>query len=192
MKQIMFKKDDVICREGEIGSCMYCIRKGSVAVFSNYGTEQARKLAELNEGDFFGEMELIENEPRSATVVVLSDGTLLDEITEDTFLDYFEQDPVKVFMILQQLSQRRRKTTKDYLEVCHALCDVTDPSRPYFMIDGNMDPLFVIPRYWDTDAVYNVDTVRQIGKEARDYLYSIRETEVEYYDIVCKPIMGEL
>ena len=72
------------------------------------------------------------------------------------------------------------------------LCDVTDPSRPYFMIDGNMDPLFVIPRYWDTDAVYNVDTVRQIGKEARDYLYSIRETEVEYYDIVCKPIMGEL
>ena len=71
-------------------------------------------------------MELIENEPRSATVVALTDGTLLDEITENTFLDYFEQDPVKVFMILQQLSQRLRKTTKDYLEVCHAICDVTE------------------------------------------------------------------
>ena len=72
------------------------------------------------------------------------------------------------------------------------LCDENDPARPYYKMDGNMDPLFVIPRYWDTDAVYNVDTVRQIGKEARDYLYSIRETEVEYYDIVCKPVMGEL
>ena len=72
------------------------------------------------------------------------------------------------------------------------LCDVNDPARPYYKLDGNMDPLFVIPRYWDTDAVYHVDTVRQIGKEARDYLYSIRETEVEYYDIVCKPVMGEL
>jgi len=135
MKQIMFNKGDVICREGEIGSCMYCIRKGSVEVFSHYGTEQARKLAELKEGDFFGEMELIENEPRSATVVAMTDGTLLDEITESTFLDYFEQDPVKVFMILQQLSQRLRKTTKDYLEVCHAICDVTDQPE-----DAPMDP----------------------------------------------------
>ena len=126
MKQIMFKKDDVICRQGEIGSCMYCIRKGSVEVFTHYGTEQARKLAELKEGEFFGEMELIENEPRSATVVAAEDGTLLDEITENTFLDYFEQDSVKVFMILQQLSRRLRKTTRDYLEVCHALCDVED------------------------------------------------------------------
>ena len=126
MKQIAFKKDDVICRQGETGACMYCIRSGSVAVYTNYGTERVRKLAELKEGEFFGEMELIENEPRSATVVALTDGTLLDEITENTFLDYFEEDPVKVFMILQQLSQRLRKTTKDYLEVCHAICDVTE------------------------------------------------------------------
>ena len=135
MKQIMFNKDEVICRKGEIGSCMYYIRKGSVAVYSDYGAAGARKLAELKEGDFFGEMELIENEPRSATVVALCDGTLLDEITENTFLDYFEHDPVKVFMILQQLSARLRKTTKDYLEVCHAICDVEDLPE-----DAPMDP----------------------------------------------------
>ncbi len=72
------------------------------------------------------------------------------------------------------------------------LCDEYDPARPYYAIDGNQDPLFVIPRYWDTDAVYHIDTIRQMGKEARDYLYSIRETEMEYYDIVCKPVMGDL
>lgn len=72
------------------------------------------------------------------------------------------------------------------------LCDENDPTRPYYYMDGNMDPLFVIPRYWDTDASQHVDTVRQIGKAARDYLYSIRETDLEYYDIVCKPVMGDL
>ena len=72
------------------------------------------------------------------------------------------------------------------------LCDEYDPARPAYLVDGSQDPLFVIPRFWDTDAVYKIDTVRQMGKEARDYLYSIRETEVEYYDIVCKPVMGEL
>ena len=71
-------------------------------------------------------MELIENEPRSATVVAMTDDTVVDEITENTFLDYFEEDPVKVFVILRQLSQRLRKTTKDYLEVCHVICDVTE------------------------------------------------------------------
>ena len=72
------------------------------------------------------------------------------------------------------------------------LCDVSDASRPYFAIDGNQDPLFVIPRYWDTDASEHVDTVRQIGKAAKEYYESNRAVEVEYYDIVCKPIMGDL
>ena len=72
------------------------------------------------------------------------------------------------------------------------LCDVNDASRPYFMMDGSQDPLFVLPRYWSPDAAQHVDTVRQIGKAARDYLLANRETEVEYYDIVCKPTYGEL
>ena len=72
------------------------------------------------------------------------------------------------------------------------LCDTNDSMRPYYKLDGNMDPLFVIPRYWDTDAAQHVDTVRQIGKAAKEYLLSIRDTEIEYYDIVCKPVMGDL
>ena len=72
------------------------------------------------------------------------------------------------------------------------LCDVSDPGRPYYQIDGNQDPLFVIPRYWSPDASEHVDTVRQIGKAAKEYYYSNRATELEYYDIVCKPVMGDL
>ena len=34
MKKVEFKKDDIICRQGEIGNCMYCIKSGSVAVFT--------------------------------------------------------------------------------------------------------------------------------------------------------------
>ena len=72
------------------------------------------------------------------------------------------------------------------------LCDVNDNARPAYRMDGNMDPLFVIPRYWDTDASEHVDTVRQIGKAAKEYYYSIRPVELEYYDIVCKPVLGDL
>ncbi len=72
------------------------------------------------------------------------------------------------------------------------LCDEDDATRPAYAKDGGMDPLFVIPRYWDTDAAEHVDTVRQIGKAAKAYYEANKETELEYYDIVCKPVLGDL
>ena len=72
------------------------------------------------------------------------------------------------------------------------LSDASDPSSSDVRTDGSQDPLFVIPRYWAPDALPQVDIVRQIGDSAREYYESIRKTELEYYDIVCKPSMGEL
>lgn len=72
------------------------------------------------------------------------------------------------------------------------LLDEDDPTRPSFLKDGNQDPLFVIPRYWNTDASQHIDTVRQIGKAAQDYIYANRETEITYYNRVCEPNLGPL
>ena len=72
------------------------------------------------------------------------------------------------------------------------LDDEADPARPSYLADGTYDPLFVIPRYWDTDVRQHIDTVRQIGKAAKDNILANREIELEYYDIVCKPISGEI
>lgn len=72
------------------------------------------------------------------------------------------------------------------------LADETDPGRPSYLADGMHNPLFVIPRYWDTDVNNHIDTVRQIGKAANEYLMANRETEIAYYNIVCKPFTGPL
>lgn len=73
------------------------------------------------------------------------------------------------------------------------LADAADPNRPSYFPEGTMeDPLMVLPRYWDTDATLHIDTVRQIGKEAEIYAQQNRQTELEYYDIICKSITGEI
>jgi len=72
------------------------------------------------------------------------------------------------------------------------LDDEIDPGRPAYLADGSSDPLFVIPRYWDTDVSSHIDTVRQIGKAAKEQIFANREIELEYYDIVCKSITGEI
>jgi hypothetical protein len=73
------------------------------------------------------------------------------------------------------------------------LGDTLDPNRPSYMLEGAIgDPLLVLPRYWDTDARNYLDFVRVMGKEAAAAAEAVRATEVEYYDIVCRPTYGTL
>ena len=68
-----------------------------------------------------------------------------------------------------------------------------DAARPSYIPEGQVNnPLLTLPRYWSEDASYHMDTVRTIGKEARAYAEQTRATELEYYDIVCKPITGDI
>jgi len=73
------------------------------------------------------------------------------------------------------------------------LANEKDENRPSFQMEGDVnDPLMVLPRFWDQDARYYLDTVRSIGKDANTYAMQNKAIELEYYDIVCKSIAGEI
>jgi CRP-like cAMP-binding protein len=65
------KKGDAVFYQGTVGSQMYVVLGGSVSL-----TDGKKSLATLRAGDMFGEMALINNEPRSATATVAEDGRL--------------------------------------------------------------------------------------------------------------------
>jgi len=118
MNTLVFKKGDVIFRQGEFSSVMYDIEKGKVGVFADYETEQVQQLAELTAGDFLGEMGMIEVYPRSATAVALEDDTTLNEIGEDELNAYFKDKPEKLLKIMKQISARIREIDEKYLNAC--------------------------------------------------------------------------
>jgi hypothetical protein len=71
--------------------------------------------------------------------------------------------------------------------------DEADPQRPGYAVEGGAgDPLMTIPRFWDTDAYYRLDEVRLTGKDAAVKATETKETELAYYDIVCKSKTGEI
>ncbi|MHC1784630.1 MAG: polysaccharide deacetylase family protein [Anaerolineaceae bacterium] len=73
------------------------------------------------------------------------------------------------------------------------LNDAGDPARPSYLPEGSIeDPLMTLPRYWDTDATNQIDNVRIIGKEAAEQAELTKATELQYYDVMCKPVIGEL
>ena len=121
-----FKKGTVIFKEGEIGECMYDIHFGSVGIYKGYGTADEKLLAKLSTDEFFGELGMIENVKRSGTAVVLDDETTLEIITPADLKNLFAQNPPKVEMILEHVSYRLRKLTKEYMSACRILSNVSD------------------------------------------------------------------
>lgn len=118
MNTLVFKKGDVIFRQGDFSSVMYDIAKGKVGVFADYETERVHQLAELKVGDFLGEMGMIEVYPRSATAVALEDDTTLNEIGENELNVYFRDKPEKLLKIMKQVSARIREIDEKYLNAC--------------------------------------------------------------------------
>lgn len=63
-----YDKDDVICSEHEIGKALFIIMDGEVAITRKSGLlKEDKVLSRLKSGEFFGEMALLEEKPRSAT-----------------------------------------------------------------------------------------------------------------------------
>ena len=118
MNTLVFKKGDVIFRQGDYSEVMYDIAKGKVGIFADYETETVQQLAELKAGDFLGEMGMIEVYPRSATAVALEDDTTLTEIGEDDLNEFFKDKPEKLLQIMKQMSARLRVVNQKYLNAC--------------------------------------------------------------------------
>lgn len=72
-----FKRDAVVCRQGEPGSTLYIVKSGRLCVEAQSENGKKIPLAELQAGDFFGEFSLVTGDPRSATVTALEDSVLL-------------------------------------------------------------------------------------------------------------------
>jgi hypothetical protein len=73
------------------------------------------------------------------------------------------------------------------------LADEEDPARPVFQPEGYVnDPRMVLPRYWPYQVQANLDSVRTIGKDAAAYAEQNKATELEYYDIMCTPTLGQI
>lgn len=120
------KEGQVIFKEGAPGGCMYEVAAGKVGVYANYGMPGQKLLREYYPDQYFGEMGLVDEAPRSATAVALADNTWVIPITEEGFEEFFSKNPVRVWMIMQQMSYNLRRRTIDYVEVCEKIKELTE------------------------------------------------------------------
>ncbi|MCG6971338.1 MAG: cyclic nucleotide-binding domain-containing protein [Gammaproteobacteria bacterium] len=104
------KQGDYFFREGDLADSMFVLDQGIVAVYRNW---QGRdfKLRDLHPGDCFGEMALLDCQPRSASVIAQEDATAM-EIDSAQLAEIYEQFPDQFVLIHMNMAR----------EICRRLC----------------------------------------------------------------------
>jgi CRP/FNR family transcriptional regulator, cyclic AMP receptor protein len=110
--ELTHKPGDVIVREGENGNKFYVICQGSLRVVKHLGLDTETELALLNQGEFFGEMCILETLPRTATVQAI-DAVDLWSLSSIAFYQLYKAMPqeysILVLNLARDLSRRLRR-----------------------------------------------------------------------------------
>ena len=114
---VTLRRGEVIIRQNDRGDTAYVIEAGEVEVRRS-GDDPARGedqrdvlLGRLGPGDWFGEMSVLLGEPRSATVVALTDGRVR-RLTREAFEQALADDPAHALALMRQLAARLRETDR--------------------------------------------------------------------------------
>jgi len=98
----------VLCRENETEDRFYMILEGEVEVTKNINNTESRLLKTLAPGDFFGEMALIHNAPRAATVTAKTELTTL-ELDKSAFDRVLQKSTSIAMAMVSEISNRLRQ-----------------------------------------------------------------------------------
>lgn len=121
-----YKEDEVIIKEGDLGSEMYIVYEGGVEIKkrTRAGDDYTVVKLKAEYNVFFGELALIDDDKRSATVIAGEDSRFL-VITKDNFLKLGNDQPEIGLPITRAIAKilagRLRKTTSDMLTIFDAL-----------------------------------------------------------------------
>jgi uncharacterized membrane protein len=106
-----FHPGDLVFSQGEGGVAMYVVRAGAVQIYLPSADKDLPPvvLKDLRTGEYFGELALFDDKPRSASVRVLVDTVLL-ELTREQLAEHLGRSPKAAMAILSLMSERLRET----------------------------------------------------------------------------------
>ncbi len=114
-KVMDYPLDTVLCREGEIEHKFYIILEGQVRVSKKFTAAEDRFLKNLEAGDFFGEMGIIHNAPRAATITTTKPTKVL-EVYKEGFENALQQSASLSLAMVREVSRRLRENDEMAIE----------------------------------------------------------------------------
>jgi signal transduction histidine kinase len=109
-----FPAGEPIFTEGDPGHALYVINRGRVEISALVADGERKILAHVTDGDFFGEMAVLDDQPRSASAVAEVESEIW-EVSRDELLRVLERSPQVAVSLLRAFSQRLREFDRQYV-----------------------------------------------------------------------------
>lgn len=165
---VEYQPGEMIFHEGEEGALMYLVQGGEVEVLHDLGGIE-KQIAVLERGDFFGEMSILEKEPRSHSVRALSAARLI-KIDRAGLLQMLVRNPEITVRMVRKLSHRLT-TTEDLLFRAYASVEQDKGQSASsalrldlqgFLIDDRSEARFLVCHDAEETSIGRLDPVNEI------------------------------
>jgi CRP/FNR family transcriptional regulator/CRP/FNR family cyclic AMP-dependent transcriptional regulator len=104
-----YRRGEVIFHQDDPGSAMHIVKSGQVKIATTSPEGEEVIMAILKDSDFFGELSLLDDKPRSANAVAM-EATQTLILRRDDFVDMLSRHPEMVGAVLASLAERLRRT----------------------------------------------------------------------------------
>jgi len=104
-----YKGGEMIFHQGDAGTEMYIVSRGHVNIHLPGEESRRVSLKDITKGEYFGELALFDDKPRSASALATTDAVLL-ELSRETLSSYLERRPRAAMAILRTMAERLRET----------------------------------------------------------------------------------
>ena len=112
---VRFSPGEVIFKEGDLGDSLFLVGEGSVKISKRGRGGEQETLGFIQPGNFFGEMALLDGEPRSA-MATATEATILGSVNDHTFQHILELAPSRLHMnFLRSVSERLRSVNSRFI-----------------------------------------------------------------------------
>lgn len=108
---LSYQDGDTIFSQNKPGKEMYIVYTGKVNLYRQLSPGRSKLLATMKAGDFFGEMALIDDSPRSATAIAGQDNTQLLVLDRSKFMYLLRNQPDFALVVMGNLCRHLRDTT---------------------------------------------------------------------------------
>ena len=162
MEEKVFKKGENIITQGEKGDCLYFVEEGKLNCYKKFQGEETPKLVkEYQSGDAFGELALLYNAPRAATITVESDKVITWVLDRETFNH-----------IVKGAAQKKREKYENFLknveilgtiepyelmQISDALKTASFKKGDYIIKEGEMGDVFYILEEGECEATKTLE-----------------------------------
>ena len=114
-ERLSFQKGQDLCVQGQPGDAAFIIIEGQADILVNTVIGELKKVSEIGKHEIVGEIAILCDVPRTATVRATNDVIVL-RISKDLFFRLLSEFPQMAIQILRELAARLEKTTSDLVK----------------------------------------------------------------------------